>query len=205
MLPTVVDNAGELRRHDRRHPRRAGPGARHGGRPAGGDGRPGLHQARHGQGDLRHRLLRDPQHRQHGGALEPPAADDHRLPARRPAHLRARRQHLHRRRGRAVAARRPAPHRERRPMSRPWPKGAKPGHGVYMVPAFVGLGAPYWDAEARGASARPDARHRPGRDRGRHPRFGLLPDPRPDRGDARRLARRSTSCGSTAAWWSTIR
>ncbi|MFI5000020.1 MAG: glycerol kinase GlpK [Reyranellales bacterium] len=30
-------------------------------------------------------------------------------------------------------------------------KGAKAGHGVYMVPAFVGLGAPYWDAEARGA------------------------------------------------------
>jgi glycerol kinase len=28
---------------------------------------------------------------------------------------------------------------------------AKPDHGVYMVPAFVGLGAPYWDAEARGA------------------------------------------------------
>src|SRR5690349_6481334 len=24
-------------------------------------------------------------------------------------------------------------------------------HGVYMVPAFVGLGAPYWDANARGA------------------------------------------------------
>ncbi|MBT3428259.1 MAG: glycerol kinase GlpK [Gammaproteobacteria bacterium] len=24
-------------------------------------------------------------------------------------------------------------------------------HGVYMVPAFTGLGAPYWDAEARGA------------------------------------------------------
>ena len=29
--------------------------------------------------------------------------------------------------------------------------GAKPDHGVYMVPAFVGLGAPYWDAGARGA------------------------------------------------------
>jgi glycerol kinase len=31
--------------------------------------------------------------------------------------------------------------------------GTAPGrdHGVYMVPAFVGLGAPYWDAEARGA------------------------------------------------------
>jgi glycerol kinase len=24
-------------------------------------------------------------------------------------------------------------------------------HGVYVVPAFVGLGAPYWDADARGA------------------------------------------------------
>jgi glycerol kinase len=24
-------------------------------------------------------------------------------------------------------------------------------HGVYMVPAFVGMGAPYWDPEARGA------------------------------------------------------
>jgi glycerol kinase len=30
-------------------------------------------------------------------------------------------------------------------------QGAKAGHGVYMVPAFVGLGAPYWDAGARGA------------------------------------------------------
>jgi glycerol kinase len=28
---------------------------------------------------------------------------------------------------------------------------ARDDHGVYMVPAFVGLGAPYWDAEARGA------------------------------------------------------
>ncbi len=28
---------------------------------------------------------------------------------------------------------------------------ADPGSGVYLVPAFVGLGAPYWDAEARGA------------------------------------------------------
>ena len=28
---------------------------------------------------------------------------------------------------------------------------ADSGHHVYMVPAFVGLGAPHWDAEARGA------------------------------------------------------
>ncbi len=30
-------------------------------------------------------------------------------------------------------------------------RGARDAHGVYMVPAFVGLGAPDWDAEARGA------------------------------------------------------
>lgn len=30
-------------------------------------------------------------------------------------------------------------------------RGARDGHGVYVVPAFVGLGAPYWDAGARGA------------------------------------------------------
>jgi len=30
-------------------------------------------------------------------------------------------------------------------------KSADPKQGVYLVPAFVGLGAPYWNAEARGA------------------------------------------------------
>lgn len=30
-------------------------------------------------------------------------------------------------------------------------EGADPTQDVYLVPAFVGLGAPYWDAEARGA------------------------------------------------------
>ena len=30
-------------------------------------------------------------------------------------------------------------------------KTARPDHGVYLVPAFVGLGAPYWDPDARGA------------------------------------------------------
>ena len=48
----------------------AGPGARHGGRPAGCDRWPGLHQARHGEGDLRHRLLRDPEYRQHRDAFD---------------------------------------------------------------------------------------------------------------------------------------
>ena len=33
----------------------------------------------------------------------------------------------------------------------PLAQSADPGQHVYMVPAFVGLGAPWWDAEARGA------------------------------------------------------
>ena len=33
----------------------------------------------------------------------------------------------------------------------PLARTADPGQNVYMVPAFVGLGAPWWDAEARGA------------------------------------------------------
>jgi len=33
----------------------------------------------------------------------------------------------------------------------PLAASADPGQNVYMVPAFVGLGAPWWDAEARGA------------------------------------------------------
>ncbi|MBN9590284.1 MAG: glycerol kinase [Alphaproteobacteria bacterium 64-11] len=30
-------------------------------------------------------------------------------------------------------------------------KQARPAEGLYLVPAFTGLGAPYWDADARGA------------------------------------------------------
>jgi glycerol kinase len=33
----------------------------------------------------------------------------------------------------------------------PLAQGADPAEQVYLVPAFVGLGAPYWDAQARGA------------------------------------------------------
>src|SRR5690606_31890071 len=33
----------------------------------------------------------------------------------------------------------------------PLAETADPSQNVYMVPAFVGLGAPWWDAEARGA------------------------------------------------------
>jgi glycerol kinase len=33
----------------------------------------------------------------------------------------------------------------------PLAAAARPDHGVFLVPAFVGLGAPYWDPDARGA------------------------------------------------------
>ena len=59
--------------------------------------------------------------------------------------------------------------------------------GVYLVPAFVGLGAPYWDpACAAPCSASPA--HRPGRACARGAGVRLLPDPRPVGRDARRLA-----------------
>ena len=32
-----------------------------------------------------------------------------------------------------------------------WREAADPAEQVYLVPAFVGLGAPWWDAQARGA------------------------------------------------------
>ena len=55
------DRAVDPRRRDA-HPRRRR-------RPAGGHHRPGLLPARHGEGDLRHRLLRAAQHRRRAGRL----------------------------------------------------------------------------------------------------------------------------------------
>jgi glycerol kinase len=40
---------------------------------------------------------------------------------------------------------------ERADQSGPLAAAADPGQSVYLVPAFTGLGAPWWDAEARGA------------------------------------------------------
>ncbi len=53
-------------------------------------------------------------------------------------------------RAHAVAARRPGHHR-RRGRNPAIARSVDGAEGVYVVPAFTGLGAPYWDAEARGA------------------------------------------------------
>ena len=80
---------------------------------------------------------------------------------------------------------------------------ADPAEQVYLVPAFVGLGAPYWDAAGARRHFRPDPQCRRRRDRARHARIGRLPDPRSARGHARRLAggrnRRHGACASMAA------
>ena len=148
-----------LRRHRRvgRRRRRRHPGLGHRRRPAGGAVRPGLLRAGHDQEHLRHRLVR---------------ADERRRPlprtGRRPAHhrrvddpgrrrrerpgdpLRLRGRHLRHRRGGAVAARRARHHRRRRPRSGRWPRRSTDTDGVVLVPAFTGLGSPWWDPYARG-------------------------------------------------------
>ena len=55
---------------------------------------------------------------------------------------------LHRR-DRRMARQRPPAHRERQGVGRGGLRGPDSGD-VYLVPAFVGLGAPYWDSDARG-------------------------------------------------------
>ena len=70
----------------------------------------GCFRARHDEIHLRHRLLRGSQHRRGARDVAAPAAHDHRLSARRQAHLCARRRDLRRRCSGAVAARRARVH-----------------------------------------------------------------------------------------------
>ena len=99
---------------------------------------------------LRHRLLHADEHRPATGRLETPAADHGRLEGQRPDRLRAGRQRLHRRRGGAMAARRPGPDQIIGARSRRWPPVCRIPAACTSVPAFAGLGAPHWDQYARG-------------------------------------------------------
>ena len=58
--------------------------------------------------------------------------------------------------------------------------------GVYLAPAFAGLGAPYWSSDARALDLRDDSRDVARRHRARGAGERRLPDPRPRRGDDRR-------------------
>ena len=118
-------------------------------RSAGGALRAGVLRAGHGEEHLRHRLLHAAQHRrqpvpsqkgllttigwQIGGEID----------------LCARRVGVRRRRGGAVAARRAGAIEASADVEQLMTE-VPDTDGVYLVPAFVGLGAPYWDPRARG-------------------------------------------------------
>ena len=59
-------------------------------------------------------------------------------------------------------------------------------HGVYLVPAFVGLGAPHWDPAARGLHLRTHPRCQRRAPGARGARVGRLPDARSHAGDGAR-------------------
>ena len=65
---------------------------------------------------------------------------------------------------------------------------ADQGQDVFLVPAFTGLGAPHWDAGARGAIYGLTRNTGTGRTRPRGAGIGLLPDARPARRHAQGLA-----------------
>ena len=87
-----------------RHPTRG-----HRRRSAGGALRPAVHEARPDQKHLRHRMLHAAEHRHARRPVVEPAGYYDRLETWRHDRVRTRRQRLRRRRGRAVAARRPWP------------------------------------------------------------------------------------------------
>ena len=135
LLPQVRDCAGDFGITRARIVRRADPHSRHGRRPAGGDRRAGLLQARHDEIDLRHRLLRPAQHRRRARRLAQPAAHHHRLSARGQAHLCAGRRDLHRRRRGAMAARRAEDHRQGVGRRQRWPSAPiRPSRSIWCRP-----------------------------------------------------------------------
>ena len=78
----------------------------------------------------------------------------------------------------AVAARQPRPHRARAARSRRSRATVDDNGGVYFVPAFSGLFAPYWRPDARGAIVGLTRYVNKGAPRARRARGDRLPDPR---------------------------
>ena len=104
------------------------------------------------QEHLRHRQLHAPQHRRGARPVASRAADDRRLPARgRQAGVCVGGLDRGHRVGGPVAAR-PAGADPARPRtSRRFARQVEDNGGIYFVPAFSGLFAPYWRSDARGA------------------------------------------------------
>ncbi len=151
ILPEVRDSAGDFGATDQGIVRRVHPHRGRGGRPAGGRVRAGLFRAGRCEDHLRHRLLRAGQHGRACARLAEPAACDVGLSRQGRDGLCDRRQHLRRGRGGAMAARRAGRDPQFRRDRGAGAHARKRAEGLYFVPAFTGLGAPYWDPDARGA------------------------------------------------------
>ena len=170
--------------------------------PAGRHLRAGLPDARQREEHLRHRRVRAPEHRRPAGGLAARPPLDHPLAARRgrpggATPSRARSSPPGRRS--AGCATGCASSRTARTWN-VWPPRGDRDAGVVVVPAFVGLGAPHWDPDARGAIVGLTLRlarggHRPGHAR----RHGLPGGGRPRRHGARRWRGHRQRCASTAA------
>ena len=132
--------------------RRGGADHRRPRRPAGGDGRPGLLRARRGEEHLRHRQLHAAQHRRRSWCAAR-AACSRRWPTGSATRSRSTRS-----RGRS-----PSPGRAVQWLRdqlgiisgaaevEALAASVEDTGGVYFVPAFSGLFAPYWRSDARGA------------------------------------------------------
>ena len=169
--------------------RRLDPHPWHRWRSAGRDHRARLLRAGHDEVHLRHGLLRAAEYRDDAGALAPSPADDDRLPARRQAHLCARRRDLRCGRGGAVAARWAPPRRSRVRGRRAGAKADR-GRGRLFRPGVRRPRRAALGCRSPRRHPRPHAQHRPRRHRARGAGGGGLPDPRHARRDACRLARR---------------
>ena len=122
------------------------------GRPAGRDVRPGRLRRGRRQEHLRHRQLHAAQHRDRDGALQERPAHHGGLEARgRPGRVLPGGRDRDHGRARAVAAGQPRVDLDAPRRSRPWPNTVEDNGGIYFVPAFSGLFAPYWRGDARGA------------------------------------------------------
>ena len=170
---------------DRRGPRARCPTAR----PSRGHGRLARRAVRPrrlapgpGQGHLRHRLARSWASATPRRQTQPVCLHD-RLGRRRQAALRLRGQHPLHRRDADVAGR--AARHHARPRSPT--QAADASDGVHLVPAFSGLGAPWWDDEAVGLISGLTLRHPAAAPRPR--RAGV--DRLPGRGHRRRDRRRT--------------
>ena len=91
-----------------------------------------------------------------------------------------------------MAARRPRHHRRTPPRPGRWPRRVADTGGVYVVPAFTGLGSPWWDPYARGTIVGHHPGHHPRPPRPRRRRGDGVPDPRRRRRHGR--ARRESRC-----------